>query len=426
VGLPTRPKVFRDPIHINLEFGRDSDPDRLVLALMDTREVQRLRHVRQLGLANLVYHGSEHSRFSHSLGVTHLAKRIYSVATAGGAPDRDRFSVVLASALLHDVGHPPFSHAVEKELGVDHEDLTVSILRGPTAVNHVLQDRGGEDLIEQVAGHIKGSSDAPTVQIISSQLDADRLDYVLRDSYYAGVPNAHYDLERILQLVFIDDIGLFFDQKAQFAIEGYFIARYHLYLQLYYHRTVRAAEVMLRALLRRARKLRSDGANLGTISRTVDGLFSDNAAEAAVHLCDHDLWAAFQVWADGHADNTLRDLSDRLLTRRLFKVLEIPTSELQTFYEKQLPPIREVALGKGYDPEYYVLTDTAADTPYKIADVSAGDDESTSIRVRDQEGKVHSLEITSGVIQALQGEAYQRLRLCFPQEIRDDVLKIIR
>jgi HD superfamily phosphohydrolase len=415
--MSNRPRVFRDPVHTNIEFSRIDSWDVLAGKLIQTREVQRLRRVRQLGLASLVYHGAEHSRFVHTLGVTHVAKRLYLAAAnhSGVAIDEKEFATVVASALLHDTGHPPFSHAVEKELGVRHERVTVHILRDHTEVNRVLREFGGDEFVEAVAAHIEGSTDTPTVDLISSQLDADRLDYVLRDGYYAGVPNAQYDLDRIIQMVLRDAEGICFDYRAQIAIEGYFTARYHLYLQLYYHKTVRAAEVMLRSVIRRARLIaQDDPSRLDPINPALRELFTTGDAAQAVAVSDVDLWSAFGIWATGNSDPILKDLSRRLLNRDLFRAIEIPVDAMPKFYEEWLPRAQEIAKTNGFDPEYYVRPDTARDTPYKIADL----DTSTSVRITDADGVSHQLEALSGLIGALQGEAYQKLRCCIPAQIR--------
>jgi len=422
--MASRPRVFRDPVHSNVEFSRSTDWDKLGLALIDTPEVQRLRRIRQLGLGGLVYHGAEHSRFNHTLGVTHLAKRLYLSAAehSGTHVDKTEMATVVAAALLHDVGHPPFSHAVEKELGVRHEKATVAIVKGDTAVNKILRDYSGDSFVERVANHIDGSSDAPTVDIISSQLDADRLDYVLRDGYYAGVPNARYDLDRIVQMIQRDGDGMCFDERAQFAIEGYFMARYHLYLQLYYHRTVRAAEGMLRALIRRARSLVNSGSSLGAIAPHFERLCRTGEIQDSVVVSDADLWSAFGVWAETAEDSILKDLSGRLINRQLFRCIEIPKGSLDDFYQKWLPKIQALASGCSLDPSYYVLADTAADTPYKIADYGS----STSVRLVDSDGTSHLIEARSGVLKSLQDQAYQRVRCCFPLELRDQVIKIVK
>lgn len=417
-----RTKVFRDPIHKNIQFDKTYEPDALAIRLLGTPQVQRLRHIRQLALANNVYHGAEHSRFSHTLGVAHLAREMYRSAAlnSGKATDEGDLVIVTAAALLHDVGHPPFSHAVEQILGVNHEDLTVRSIEGDTPVRELLFEYGGNELIAAISAHVLGASDAPTAAIISSQLDADRMDYVLRDGYHAGIPNAQYDADRILQLVGFDDTGLVFDERATIAIEGYFVARYHLYLQLYYHRTNRAAEVILRSTLNRARVLATEGIDLG-VDATLSKLFTDHATDAALLLTDHDLWAAFRAW-ESHPDPILSDLARRLLYRDLLKSIDVPAAEVSRLYE-QKPTIDELCRNAGFDPTYYSVIDRARDNPYKVVDVTAGDDAQISIRMVDQFGSPYSLENRSGVIQALQDAAYQKFRICIPAEVRDEVLK---
>lgn len=420
-----RPRVFRDPVHRNIEFSRTDRWDVLATELINTPQVQRLRRVRQLGLANFVYHGAEHSRFVHTLGVAHLAKRLYLASSqhSGVSPDEKEFAAVMASAILHDTGHPPFSHAVEKELGVRHEKVTVHLLRDETEVRAILLKYFDDDFIDLVAGHIDSSIDKPTVDLISSQLDADRLDYVLRDGYYAGVPNSQYDLERIIQMVQRDEEGVCFDQRAQYAVEGYFMARYHLYLQLYYHKTVRAAEVMLRGVIRRAKEISTTGTSLGPITPALNELLRTGRSELSVLVSDADMWSAFGVWAQTKdIDPILQDLSRRLLNRDLFRAIEVPVDQLPRFYEEWLPKIEEAAERKKLPPQYYVRPDSAKDTPYKIADL----DPSVSVRLVDSVGKSHQLEALSGIITALQGEAYQKVRCCVPLELRDEAHAIVR
>jgi uncharacterized protein len=419
-----RNKVFRDPVHKNIEFDHTYGPDALALRLLDTPQVQRLRRVRQLALASQVYHGAEHSRFSHTLGVTHLARALYRNAALNSnrTVSEEAMAVVTASAVLHDVGHPPFSHAVEKVLGVDHEKLTVRAVLNDTPVRDILLDFGGEDFADQVASHVTGESDAETAGVVSSQLDADRMDYILRDGYHAGVPNAQFDVDRILQMSHVDHTGLYFDYRATTAIEGYFISRYHLYLQLYYHKTNRAAEVILRSAFQRARDLTRSGTDLG-VDETLQTLFSegDEAVEAAQILTDHDMWYALRCWRD-HEDEILADLSRRLLDRHLFKSLEI--EDIESYYERK-EDIDDLARSKEYEPSYYVHVDKASDSPYKLVDVTAGDDPHVSIRMKGEGGDWYSLERKSVLVQGLQRDAYRKLRVCVPGEIRDDVAAIV-
>jgi HD superfamily phosphohydrolase len=345
---------------------------------------------------------------------------------ATGEPvDDAEFATVLSAAILHDVGHAPFSHALEQVLGIRHEKISAYVVGGDTAVNTRLLEYGGQEFVTDVTNHITDAADDRTISIISSQLDADRADYILRDGYFAGVPNAHFDLERIILKSRLDDRGLLFDQSAEQAIEGYFIARYHLYRQLYFHRTVRSAEALMRSIIKRARDVKREGGDLGEVGPG-KALFDEKPdIEIAARLTDAELWTAFRLWASSSSDKILQDLSSRLINRVLFQTVLIPAGDVFNVIDAKVPEIREVAKRKDFNPEYYVLTDAAKDTPYKITDPGMGEP-GKAIRLRDRTGtKVISLETSSGIIKALQDEAYQIVRICFPKELSDDVFKII-
>lgn len=426
-----RSRVFRDPVHESIEFDLDYAPERLALDLLDTPQVQRLKHVRQLPFASFVYHGAEHSRFSHTVGVTNVAKRLYRAAThALGYPNHPvEYAIVLAAAVLHDVGHLPFSHAMEKPLGIEHERISEAVVRETGRVNDLLAGYGGPSFINAVSHHIANATDARTVSVISSQLDADRMDYVLRDGYFAGVPNSRYDIARIIHMTRIDDDGLLFDARAQRAIEGFFMARYHLYIQLYLHKTVRSAEALMRAIFQRAKWLSAQSVDLGDVSRAIEAVFVPNpTTETVLRLTDHELWAAFRTWSTSSSDGVLQDLSQRLVERRLFKVWEVPADLPPTFIEAALPQLEELVLGKGMDPEYYALHDLATDTPYKAPNPA---ERTRSARLIDRNSEeVWDLETSSGphsspVIAALKGAGYSVHRFCFPSDVRDDARELL-
>ncbi|MBF0588949.1 MAG: HD domain-containing protein [Magnetococcales bacterium] len=266
-------KMFRDPVHDMIAFHRGGDSetndpsewgDALLLELIDTEEMQRLRRIRQLGPASLVYPCAEHSRFSHALGVAHLTKRILR-ALLKQQPDlinRRSIPLIKAAALLHDVGHGPYSHVFEQILpsSNNHETWSWRIITGNTQVANVLERyaaRTGilrEELHRQlggVLGHREPDADLRLGrQIISSQLDADRMDYLLRDAHFSGVAYGRFDLEWLLRSLrarkvnrswtLCVDIG-----KGPTALESYLSARDHMYRQVYDHKTVRAFEALL-------------------------------------------------------------------------------------------------------------------------------------------------------------------------------------
>src|SRR5436190_10481744 len=234
-----------------------------MIKLIDTAEFQRLRRIKQPGLGLFTYQGAEHSRFTHSLGALHLMTRIldqlsYSVNIAPA----DR-AAARAAALLHDVGHGPFSHAMERVLGVHHEQMTMqAVTSADTALNATLKSFSAE-LPERVASIIAGTfKPAALMQLVSSQLDVDRMDYLLRDSLMTGAKYGSYDLEWIINALKIDEDAdrIYVSARGLHAVEEYLQARYYMFRQVYFHRTLRSAESVLQSTLRRALELtKQDG-----------------------------------------------------------------------------------------------------------------------------------------------------------------------
>src|SRR5690606_29558171 len=218
--MPTRERWYRDPVH---DFITLREP--LFLELVDTPEFQRLRRIRQLGASYGTYHGAEHSRFGHSLGVLWIMSMILErFAHLGVRLDEEWATVAKAAALLHDVGHGPFSHALERRLtpGADHEDWTRRILLEPTRVHQVLA-KASPDLPAKVAAVISGEHQGPAFirDLVSSQLDVDRMDYLLRDSLYTGVTYGTFDLQRLINTLLLDGDRVVSMAKGIVAIEEY-------------------------------------------------------------------------------------------------------------------------------------------------------------------------------------------------------------
>lgn len=213
------------------------------LALVDTRAFQRLRRVRQLGLTHLVYPGAEHSRFVHSLGACHVAGQLGDALARNGWGGDPR--LVRIAALLHDLGHPPFSHAGER--GVPHELRTLTLVRGGE-VAEVLRRHDVDP--EQIATIIDGACADPVAHaVVSGQLDADRMDYLLRDARMCGVRYGEYDLPRIVETVVPSDAGIAVRAKGLHAAEGLILARYSMFQQVYFHRTRRVLDLLLEQVL---------------------------------------------------------------------------------------------------------------------------------------------------------------------------------
>ena len=234
-------RVFRDPIHryihiYHLPFWQ----------LINTKEMQRLRRIHQLGGTHQVYQTAEHTRFPHSLGVYEVVRRMLELETfQGQLNDYERLSV-LCAALLHDVGHGPFSHSFEHVFAVSHEDFTRRIILDPgTEVNQVLTSYHPK-LPEDVASIIEKTHPNPLlIQLVSSQIDGDRMDYLLRDSYFTGTSYGNFDMERILRTLRVKNKQIVFKESGVQAIEDYILARYHMYWQVYYHPTTRSYERLL-------------------------------------------------------------------------------------------------------------------------------------------------------------------------------------
>ncbi|WP_287129070.1 HD domain-containing protein [Candidatus Cyanaurora vandensis] len=269
--MAAKSRVYHDPIHGAIELKGQDPIERMVIQLIDTPEFQRLRRVRQLDIAHLTFHGAEGSRFTHSLGVFAVARRIFD-RLSKSYPDLESYRVpALAGALLHDIGHGPFSHASEEIFHYDHETWTQHIVLGETRVNQILRDFA-PNLPGEVQQVMAGTFPVPLVsQLVSGQLDADRLDYLLRDSYFTGAKYGQLDLDRLVGALDYDRATrslVVKGNKGLVAVEHYLVVRYFMYTQVYNHPKNLAARFVLKSILRRAR----EQLLLGEL--TVDELFT--------------------------------------------------------------------------------------------------------------------------------------------------------
>ena len=259
-----REKVLRDPVHNYIHVQHQ-----VILDLINTKEFQRLRRIKQLGTASFTFHGAEHSRFSHSVGVYEIARQIcdnfqrnFPTQQPGdGLWDDHERLVALCAALLHDIGHGPYSHTFEHIFATNHEQVPVAILTDPaTEVNAVLR-RVSPEFPEQVASVITHDYPNPqVVQMISSQIDADRMDYLLRDAYNTGTEYGKFDLTRILRVMQPYKEGIAFSMDGMHAVEDYILSRFQMYLQVYFHPVSRSMEVILQHLLQRVKTLYEENA----------------------------------------------------------------------------------------------------------------------------------------------------------------------
>ena len=362
-----REKVLRDPVYGNITI-----PAPVLLDLVDSPEFQRLRRIRQLGMCFTVFHGAEHSRFQHALGVMWLMHRILGHWQEQGLAEvgPEQRQAACAAALLHDVGHGPFSHALERVFsGVDHEVLGRRIVRRRLAP--ILERHGLDPCV--VEALMAGTFEDPVYhELLASQLDVDRMDYLQRDSLYTGVKYGLFDIDRIIYTVIPmrerpgGPLVAAVDPKGTEAVEEYLFSRYFMHWQVYLHRTVRAAEVLLRVVLQRARAAWEQRPDALHLPPNLRFLFQEPKAEedgfleAFLDLDDFDFFHAIKLWRRSR-DPVLADLAGRFTGRRPFKALDHPgEGEL-------LDRVREAARDcHGADWEWYVHEDTPSDRGYGV------------------------------------------------------------
>lgn len=401
-----------------------------MVRLIDTPEFQRLRRIKQLGLGLYTYQGAEHSRFTHSLGALHLMTRIVNQLSEHHHIDPADRVAVQAAALLHDVGHGPFSHAMEHILGVRHEQMTIkTVVSEATELGQTLRSFSAE-LPQRIASIIEGVfKPAALAQLVSSQLDVDRMDYLLRDSLMTGAKYGLYDLEWIINALRIDEERdrIYVAARGVFAVEEYLQARYYMFRQVYFHRTLRSAEAVLRSTLRRALALIGEGEEVWcapgiAFEKLLHRQRQSLSVTEHLQMDDSDVIFHLKQWQSA-GDSILSDLSRRFVCRLLFKAidLDMPRDEQEDF----LAAARGVVTRNGFDPQYYFIEDRASDVPYYGYYTPEGVEPRTRIYVED--GYAHPRireisEISEGVRGLARG--YELHRVCFPAEVKEEVYKL--
>ncbi|MCL2522702.1 MAG: HD domain-containing protein [Erysipelotrichales bacterium] len=311
-------KVFRDPLYgyIKIEY-------QIILELIDSSEFQRLRRIRQLGGNSIVFHTAEHSRFSHSLGAYELARRVIKdVSDVRLALSDYEQLLLMLSALLHDIGHGPFSHIFETVLNFDHENKGIEIiLSETTGINKVL-NKYKKSLAQDVAGIIGKKGVFPLVEsLISSQLDIDRLDYMERDYYNSGAVYGHIDVERIIRVMKVHNQQICFKESGVRAIEHYLMSRYQMYFQVYYHQASRSYELIIVHLFKRYVDLLNKDYKFKTNHQVLMKLVNNMSLEAFLKTDDCRILTIFADFCE-EDDDILKNLADALLNRKLFACLE--------------------------------------------------------------------------------------------------------
>ncbi|EWG12213.1 HD domain-containing protein [Cytobacillus firmus] len=408
-------KVFKDPVHRYIHVR-----DRVIWDLIGTKEFQRLRRIKQLGTTYLTFHGAEHSRFNHSLGVYEIVRRISDDVFLGRPEwDEEDRILTLCAALLHDLGHGPFSHSFEKVFDLDHEHYTRAIILGDTEVHHVLT-RVSADFPQKVADVIaKTSKNKLVVSLISSQIDADRMDYLQRDAYFTGVSYGHFDMERILRVMRPREDQVVIKQSGMHAVEDYIMSRYQMYWQVYFHPVTRSAEVILTKILHRAKDLHEQKYKFKYDPIHFYSLFNGEITlEDYIKLDEAIILYYFQMWQE-EDDPILKDLCCRFMDRNLYKYVEFdPAKEY-----KKLAELSVLFKKAGMDPEYYLVVDSSSDLPYDFYRPGE-EEERLPIHLLLKNGDIRELSRESEIVDAISGKRRTDHKLYFPADfIADDSKK---
>lgn len=401
-------RVIRDAIHDYIHV------DHLIIwRLINSKEMQRLRRIKQLGGTYQVFQSAEHSRFVHSLGVYQVVRRMLETeCLTNTLSDYDKLCVMCAG-LLHDIGHGPFSHSFEGVFEENHEDMTVRMILEKSEVHDILVSLY-KQLPQDVASIIQHTHpNRILIQMVSSQLDADRMDYLLRDSYMSGTTYGHFDMSRILRTMRIRDGKIVYKESGVQAIENYILARYHMYWQVYYHPTARSYEHLLQSIFQRVKDLYYDGYVFQThLHYLIPMLEHRFQVSDFVDLDEAVILYYFKEFTR-EKDFILSDLSSRFLNRHLFKYKQLKS-------QKDLMSIKAIAQAKGYHPDYYIVSDNQKQIPYLHYGESG---ELSEIEILDSEGCLSPLPMKSEIVSAILNSKRFKSdqKVFFPKEIKDEL-----
>lgn len=412
-----REKVFRDPIHRQIIVD-----NQIIMDLINTPEFQRLRRIKQLGTSSFTFHGAEHSRFGHCLGVYEITRQMcnyfqrnYPSQQPGDVlwDDHER-PAALCAALLHDLGHGPYSHTFEHIFHTNHEQITRQLITdSSTNINKILQ-RVSPDFPHQVASVIDHTYENPqVVQMISSQVDADRMDYLQRDAYYTGTNYGKFDLDRVLHVMRPVKRGIAFEISGMHAVEDYIISRLQMYLQVYFHPVSRSMEVILDHLLMRAKHIYQHPNDFEPdftphmLMPFFNGKFTSDDYLA---LDDGVLTTYFIHWTHSR-DDILSDLASRFLNRRPFKSVIYDQNT-----QKLLPTLRKLIQTAGFNSQYYTAVNDSFKLPYDTYHPQDSNTQ-TQIELLQPNGDFIELSQVSTLVASVSGREAGDQRFFFPKEM---------
>ncbi|WP_025725006.1 HD domain-containing protein [Acholeplasma granularum] len=380
-----RQQVFRDPLYGYIHVDYD-----LITNLIDTSVFQRLRRIRQLSGVHMVFHAAEHSRFSHALGVYELAYRFLQIDEIYKNLNEREQLLFLVSALLHDIGHGAYSHAFEYVFKVNHESIGAKIITDHIEIRTIL-DKVDSKFALDVASIILKKGSFPLIeQLISSQLDVDRLDYLERDAYFTGAAYGQIDLDRLMRVVVVRNKKLAFKASGIHAIENYLVARYHMYWQVYYHPTARAYEVILEKIYLRVKDLLKSNYKFNHDVSSLKKIL-ENPEDMNAYLEIDDFYMngliAFFLKSE---DKILNTLAHDFLNRKIWNIID-DTPENQEH-------IKEI-LSKRTDEElkYYTLHTSVNQGAYSETTNNLGD----HIFILDNKDELITLSNYSSIVHSL-------------------------
>jgi len=322
-------QVFTDPLYgyITVEYD-------VIMKVIDSKAFQRLRRIKQLSGVSMIFHGAEHSRFSHSLGTYHIATKFLKNESLNNYLSEREKLLFLTTALVHDIGHGPYSHAFEDVFKTDHEIMGAKILEENIELNKILNEVDENFLNDIISIMLKKDKHQVLEQLISSQLDVDRLDYLLRDAYYTGTPYGNIDVDRLIRVLRIKDNKVVFKKNGIHAIENYLINRYHMYWQVYFHRVCRAYEVVLEKIYLRIKDLLELGfkfdCNIEPIKKIIENKFSVNDYLEIDDFYINGLVSSFR----NSNDEILNTLANDFLNRNIWSYINIDTNKINEITNK--------------------------------------------------------------------------------------------
>lgn len=403
-------KIFNDPI-----YGFITIPNSLIYDLIQHPYFQRLRRISQMGLSYLVYPGAHHTRFHHALGCMHIMqKAVQTLRFKGVAISNEEENALYIAILLHDIGHGPFSHAMEHSIveEVHHEEISLKFMN---ALNEEFE--GKLDLAIQI---FKGEYHRKfMLQLISSQLDMDRMDYLKRDSFYSGVAEGNINSDRLIQMMNVQDDVLVIEEKGIFSVEKFLVARRLMYWQAYLHKTSVVAEITLTKILKRAKELTQKGAHLECSkplsfflnNKITTDTFNLNELITFSQLDDYDVLGAIKSW-QFHSDFVLSSLSKMIINRDLLKIIvldEKVDAELLIQYKNKITSLYSL-LDK--EANYFVFKGKLKNQAYNK--------ESEPISILKKDGEIENLVDSSDQLQVKAlSKSVIKYYICFPKVLLD-------